>query len=90
MNTKIYDAVKRGTSDNNINFADFQNLIIDLEFEYQRQEGSHIMYRHKKHKVKMNIQRDGNKAKDYQVRQLRNIIKKDRRNMPKRIRVIDS
>jgi predicted RNA binding protein YcfA (HicA-like mRNA interferase family) len=74
MNTKAYDAVKNGIADNNINFTDFQNLIIDLGFEYQRQEGSHIIYRHKEHKVKMNIQRDGNKAKGYQVRQLRKII----------------
>ncbi|MDR0220320.1 MAG: type II toxin-antitoxin system HicA family toxin [Lachnospiraceae bacterium] len=76
MNTKVYDAVKSGTADNNISFTDFQNLIVDLGFEYQRQEGSHMIYRHKKHRVIMNIQRDGNKAKDYQVRQLRNIIKK--------------
>jgi predicted RNA binding protein YcfA (HicA-like mRNA interferase family) len=76
MDIKVYNAVKNGNADNNISFADFQNLIIDLGFEYQRQDGSHIIYRHKEHKVIMNIQRDGSKAKDYQVRQLRNIIKK--------------
>jgi hypothetical protein len=76
MNTRIYNAVLSGVADNSISFSDFQNLIIDLDFEYQRQEESHVIYRHKTYKVKMNIQRDGNKAKNYQVRQLRNIIQK--------------
>ena len=74
MKPKIYNAVTSGKSDNNISYADFQNLIVSLGFEFQRQEGSHRIYRHPIHKVKMNIQSKGNKAKGYQVRQLRSII----------------
>ena len=76
MNKKVYDAVKSGKSDNNIRYSDFQNLIVDLGFEYQRQDGSHRTYRHMVHRVNMNIQPDGNKAKAYQVKQLRNLINK--------------
>jgi len=76
MKSKIYNAVMSGQSDNNIPYTDFQNLIIDLGFEFQRQEGSHRIYRHPIYKVNMNIQAGGNKAKGYQVRQLKAIIKK--------------
>ena len=74
MNRKVYDAVLNGKSDNNIKFTDFQNLIVDLGFQFERQEGSHRTYRHPIYRVNMNIQPDGNKAKGYQVRQLRSII----------------
>jgi len=76
MNNKVYKMVINGQSDNNISYSDFQKLIIDLGFEFQRQEGSHRIYRHPIFKVNMNIQPEGNKAKGYQVRQLRIIIKK--------------
>jgi len=76
MKNKIYDAVISGHSDNNINYSDFQNLIVDLGFEFKRQDGSHRIYRHPIYKVKMNIQPDGNKAKAYQVKQLRILINK--------------
>ena len=76
MNTKIYNDVVNGKSDNNIKFTDFQNLIIDLGFVYRRQKGSHTMYYHSGANAFMNIQKDGSKAKAYQVEQLRNIILK--------------
>ena len=75
MKSKVYNVVVSGKSDANIKYSDFQNLIVDLGFEYQRQEGSHRIYRHPIHRVNMNIQPKGNKAKPYQVKQLRNIIK---------------
>ena len=74
MNKKIYEMILSGKSDNNIKYADFQNLIIDLGFALTRQRGSHEIYYHPVIKERMNIQRDGNKAKDYQVKQLRDII----------------
>ena len=74
MKCKVYDAVVNGQSNNNINFNDFQNLIIDLGFEFKRQNGSHVIYFHNGINKFMNIQPDGNKAKGYQVRQLRDII----------------
>ena len=74
MNKKIYESVISGKADNNIKYTDFQNLIIDLGFEFKRQKGSHKIYFHNGIKEFMNIQSDGNKAKDYQVKQLRNIV----------------
>ncbi len=72
-----YDKVISGKSDNNIRFADFRNLIIDLGFDLIRQNGSHIQYYHKEINAFMNIQKDGSKAKGYEVRQLRKIIKEN-------------
>ena len=74
MNKKVYNAVKSGKSDNNISFNDFRNLIVDLGFKLDRQKGSHIIYVNKNINEIMNIQPKGNKAKEYQVRDLRNII----------------
>ena len=74
MNSKAFEAVKSGKSDSNINYSDFQNLIVDLGFEFRRQKGSHTMYYHDGINEFMNIQKDGNKAKAYQVEQLRNVI----------------
>ena len=74
MNKKVYESVMGGKSDNNIKYKDFQNLIIALGFEFSRQKGSHVMYYNERIKEKMNIQKDGSKAKDYQIKQLRDII----------------
>ena len=76
MDKRVYESVKSGKSDYNINYTDFQTLIINLGFDFKRQDGSHIIYRHNEYKINMNIQSDGGKAKAYQVRQLRNFIKK--------------
>lgn len=76
MNQKTYNDVIKGKSDNNINFNDFRNLIVDLGFDFVRQNGSHKQYFHSDIKVFMNIQNDGSKAKGYEVRQLRKIIQK--------------
>jgi len=74
INKKVYDAVISGKSDNNIKYTDFQNLIVNLGFRFTRQNGSHEIYYNAVINERMNIQRDGNKAKAYQVRQLRDII----------------
>ena len=74
MNRKIYELVISGKSDNNIKYSDFQSLIIDLGFEHRRQKGSHTMYYHRGINEFMNIQKDGNNTKAYQVEQLRNVI----------------
>ena len=66
-----------GKSDNNIRFSDFRNLIVDLGFTFIRQTGSHRQYFHNDTNVFMNIQNDGSKAKAYEVRQLRKIIKEN-------------
>ncbi len=76
MNQKTYNDVMSGKSDNNINFSDFRNLIVDLGFDFIRQTGSHKQYYNSSIDERMTIQNDKSKAKGYQVRQLRNIINK--------------
>lgn len=76
MNKRIYNDVVSGKSDNNINFNDFCNLIIDLGFVLKGQKGSHKSYYHSGINERMTIQNVHSKAKGYQVRQLRNIIVK--------------
>lgn len=76
MNKKTYNDVISGTSDNNIKFNDFCNLIIDLGFVLKGQRGSHKSYYHNEINERMIIQNANSKAKGYQVKQLRNIINK--------------
>ena len=74
---KLLWQILRGTSDANINFAELRNLLIHLKFE-ERIKGSHHLFRKPGVIEKINLQKDGNKAKPYQVRQVRNIILKDK------------
>ena len=71
MRQKILD----GKSDANINFEDLRNLLLNLGF-IERIKGSHHSYRREGVTEKPNLQRDGSKAKSYQVRQVREILKK--------------
>jgi predicted RNA binding protein YcfA (HicA-like mRNA interferase family) len=70
---KVMDKVIRGASDANISFDDLRGLLIHLGFE-ERIRGSHHLYRREGVGEKINLQREGNKAKPYQVRQVRAII----------------
>ena len=72
---KIFLQVISGTSDANIQFSDLRQLLIRLGFE-ERTSGSHHIFRRSGIIEKINIQRDNNKAKPYQVRQVRNVITK--------------
>ena len=76
MKSKIYDVVVSGNSDANIRFASFKNLILTLGFVFKSQKGSRAGYYHPVVHVRISIQptKDG-KAKPYQVKQLRDIIK---------------
>lgn len=67
--------VLRGTSDANIRFEDLCNLLVRLGFQ-RRTRGSHNVFRKAGVTEKPNLQRDGNKAKPYQVRQVREVILK--------------
>ncbi|MBI2305355.1 MAG: type II toxin-antitoxin system HicA family toxin [Chloroflexi bacterium] len=62
-----------GTSDANIQFEDLCNLLKDFGFEI-RVRGSHHIFRKEGIVEKINLQREGSKAKPYQVKQVRNII----------------
>lgn len=70
---KLIFQILRGTSDANILFSDLTNLLKHLEFD-MRVKGSHHIFRKSGVEEKINLQKDGNKAKSYQVRQVRNII----------------
>ncbi len=74
---KLIFQILRGTSDANISFSDLVSLLQHLGFEL-RISGSHHIFRKKGVEEKPNLQKDGNKAKPYQVRQIRNIILKYR------------
>ncbi|MCC6093917.1 MAG: type II toxin-antitoxin system HicA family toxin [Eubacterium sp.] len=71
----IFLEVLRGTKDKNIKFKDLQNLLNSLGFSY-RVRGDHFIYFKNGVSEIINIQPDGNKAKPYQVKQIRNLILK--------------
>ena len=65
--------VLRGSADAGIAFADLRQLLLTLGFE-ERTRGSHHLFRMAGVEEKVNLQRDGAKAKPYQVRQVRQVI----------------
>ena len=72
---KLAFQILRGMSDANIAFADLINLLKHLGFD-MRIKGSHHVFGKDSVMEKVNLQKEGNKAKPYQVRQVRNIIVK--------------
>jgi predicted RNA binding protein YcfA (HicA-like mRNA interferase family) len=72
---KLILRILRGNSDKNIAFEDLCELLKRLEFE-ERTKGSHHIFRKTGVEERINLQRDGSKAKSYQVRQVRTIIVK--------------
>lgn len=62
-----------GLSDSNIKFNDVRNLLLHLGFE-ERIRGGHHIFRKSGINEKINLQRDGNQAKPYQIKQVRNIL----------------
>ena len=70
---KLIFQILRGTIDANISFSDLINLMQHFGFE-MRIKGSHHIFRKNGIEEKPNLQKDGNKAKPYQVKQIRNII----------------
>jgi hypothetical protein len=72
---KFREKILEGYSDSNISFEDLRSFLIDLGFE-ERIKGSHHSYRKGGVFEKPNLQRDGSNAKAYQVRQVRQIMKK--------------
>ena len=72
---KLIFQILSGSSDANIKFEDLCNLLKKLGFE-MRVRGSHHIFRKEGVVEKINLQRDGSKAKPYQVKQVRNILVK--------------
>lgn len=75
MANNTYDMVMSGKSDNNIRFNDFRNLILSYGF-IERIKGSHHIYKRNNIPEGIIIQPLGNKAKAYQVKQVRNLFNK--------------
>jgi len=72
---KLLLLILRGTADANIAFSELRTLLQKLGFE-ERIRGSHHIFRREGIIEKINLQREGNKAKAYQVRQVRAVILK--------------
>ena len=74
---KLLARILGGGSDANIAFEDLCNLLLHFGFEL-RVRGSHHIFRRTDVVEKINLQKDSNKAKPYQVWQVRNVILKYR------------
>jgi virulence-associated protein VapD len=74
---KLLLQILRGSSDANISFDDLRLLLRRFGFD-ERTRGSHHIFRKQGVEEKINLQREGNNAKVYQVRQVRAVILKYR------------
>jgi predicted RNA binding protein YcfA (HicA-like mRNA interferase family) len=71
---KLLDKILQGYSDKNIDFDELRNVLSRLGFK-ERTSGSHHIYTDDSVEEIINIQPlTGNKAKAYQVKQIRQII----------------
>ena len=70
---KVLRRVLSGAADASIRFDELCGLLESLGFE-KRVRGSHHVFRRDGVAAKINIQRDGAKAKPYQVKQVRAAI----------------
>ena len=73
---KLISKIIRGSSDANIRFDEIVHLLDYLGFD-ERTKGSHHIFRKLGVIEKLVLQKDGNKAKCYQVKQVRRIIIKN-------------
>lgn len=72
---RLIQQIVGGRADANIAFNDLCNLLIRCGFE-MRVKGSHNIFRKAGIEEKINLQKDDNKAKPYQVKQVRHLILK--------------
>ncbi|WP_138304240.1 MULTISPECIES: type II toxin-antitoxin system HicA family toxin [Eubacteriales] len=70
---KIYKKILDAQSDNNIHFDDLRYLLISMGFSERIRGDHHFMCREYIEEI-INIQPRGNKAKSYQVKQVRGLI----------------
>jgi predicted RNA binding protein YcfA (HicA-like mRNA interferase family) len=70
---KVISLILSGSSDSNIAFDDLCRLLRRLGFD-TRVRGSHHIFFRTGVVERINLQRDGSKAKPYQVRQIRRIV----------------
>ncbi|KPK88940.1 toxin HicA [bacterium SM23_31] len=72
---KLLIKILQGVSDSNIPFTQLCDLLRQLGFE-ERIRGSHNIFTKEVVEEILNLQPKGNKAKPYQVKQVRNVILK--------------
>ncbi len=72
---KLLIQILKGQSEANINFQDLVGLMQRFGFD-KRISGGHHIFRKEGVLEKINLRKEDNKAKPYQVRQVRNIILK--------------
>jgi len=70
---KLLLQILRASSDANIAFDDLCQMLRRLGFE-ESIRGSHHNFRKQEVEQKINLQKDGSKAKAYQVKQVRTVI----------------
>ncbi len=74
---KVLEQVLSGQADANIDFADLRHLLKRLGFA-ERMKGSHHIFTKEDVEEILNLQPDDSKAKPYQVKQARGVIRKYR------------
>ena len=70
---KTLDHVLSGRRDANVRFEDLRGLLFALGFA-ERVRGSHHVFTKPGIEEQINLQREGGKAKPYQVKQVRSVI----------------
>jgi len=70
---KLLSQILDGNADANISFDDLCQLLVRVGFDV-RVSGSHYVFRKEGVPERVNLQRDGAKAKSYQVRQVRDVL----------------
>ncbi len=70
---KMLIKILSGKSDSNINFNDLCNSLENLGFT-KRIKGSHFIFRKDGIDMMITLQKDGSKAKSYQLKQIRKLI----------------
>lgn len=73
MANKVYERIMSGEQDSNIKFTDLQYILSKANFRC-RIKGDHYIYTRADVEEIINIQPNGNKAKPYQVKQVRYIF----------------
>ena len=74
---KVLEQVLRGTSDANVAFDGLRRLLQKLGFTERIRGSHHIFWKEGVEEI-LNLQPKGNKAKPYQVEQVRHVILKYR------------
>ena len=72
---KALASILSGVQDKNISFSDLYNILIALGFSVRIKGDHHIFTKADVVEI-IDIQPDGNKAKPYQVKQVRNVVLK--------------